>query len=306
VTPASETQPRALDAVQGRRPRISPLARGAAERLGVDIASVRGTGINGAITAEDVERAARPAPGTPAPVLVEEPGGQPAPAQPADRAASLRRGMAAAMSRSHREIPHYYLAVPVDLSTTLEWLEQANRERPVQQRVIPAALFVRAVALATQQVPELNGHWIDGRFHPGERAHVGFAVSVPGGGLIAPAVLDADRKPLVDVMRDLRTLVGRARAGSLRSSEVSEGTITVTSLGERGGVDTVFGLINPPQVALVGFGSIVERPWAERGMVAARRQVHVSLSADHRTSEGHRGAAFLAAVDRLLRDPEQL
>lgn len=152
----------------------------------------------------------------------------------------------------------------------------------------------------------MSGHYLDGEFRQAEAAHVGFAVAVPGGGLIAPAILEADRKPLGDVMAELRGLVSRARAGTLRSSELSDPTITISSLGERGGIDTVFGIINPPQVALVGFGSIVERPWAEGGVVGARRQVTVSLSGDHRVSDGHRGALFLAAVDRLLRDPEHL
>jgi pyruvate dehydrogenase E2 component (dihydrolipoamide acetyltransferase) len=107
-------------------------------------------------------------------------------------------------------------------------------------------------------------------------------------------------------MAELHALVSRARAGTLRSSELSEPTITISSLGDRGGVESLFGIINPPQVALVGFGSIGERPWAEGGLVGARRQVTVTLSGDHRVSDGHRGALFLAAVDRLLRSPEQL
>ncbi|MFN8584734.1 MAG: dihydrolipoamide acetyltransferase family protein [Dehalococcoidia bacterium] len=296
------------------RLRVTPLARVRAEELGIDLARVRGTGVEGAITQADVERAASSAPAEP-PVGEEpartltrpEPAAPPSPAgAPEARSTALRRAIAAAMSRSNRDIPHYYLSMAVDLSSTLSWIERTNQQRPVAERLLPAALFVRAVALATREVPEMNGHYLDGEFRQAEAAHVGFAVAVPGGGLIAPAILEADRKSLSDVMADLRGLVSRARAGTLRSSELSDPTITISSLGERGGVDAVFGIINPPQVALVGFGNIVDRPWAEGGLVGARRQVTLSLSGDHRVSDGHRGALFLAAIDRLLRNPEQL
>lgn len=230
-----------------------------------------------------------------------------APARPPDRATAMRAAVAAAMARSHREIPHYYLVKTVNLEPALTWLERTNRERPTAERMIPAALFVKAVALAAREVPEMNGHWTEGGgFRPSERVHVAFGVHVPDAGLIAPALLDPGEEPLDAVMRGLRDLVGRARAGRLRSSELADATITVTSLGERGNVDAVFGLINPPQVALVGFGAIQERPWAEAGMLGVRRQVTVSLAADHRASDGHRGALFLAALDSLLQRPEAL
>lgn len=106
-------------------------------------------------------------------------------------------------------------------------------------------------------------------------------------------------------MQRLRDLVNRARTGSLRSSEMSDPTITVTNLGDQG-VESVFGVIYPPQVALVGFGRVVERPWADHGMVGARPVVTATLSADHRASDGREGAVFLSTVDRLLQEPDQL
>ena len=122
---------------------------------------------------------------------------------------------------------------------------------------------------------------------------------------MAPALHDADRAGLGDLMEHFQNLVKRARAGSLRSSELSDPTITVTSLGEQG-VETVFGVIYPPQVALVGFGKVVERPWVANGLVVARPVVTASLSADHRVSDGHRGGLFLAELDRLLQEPQTL
>jgi pyruvate dehydrogenase E2 component (dihydrolipoamide acetyltransferase) len=271
------------------RIRSSPAARRRAAELGVDLARVTGTGPDGAITAADVERAATA-------------GGPPT---PGDRRAEMRRRIGLLMERSKREIPHYYLATEIDLSRLTEWLTRENERRPVTRRLLPAALFVRAVALATREVPEMNGFFQDGAFRPSEAAHVGIAISLRGGGLIAPAVHDVQNRSLDEVMEAMRDLVGRARGGMLRASEMSDPTITVSNLGE-GGVRSVYGVIYPPQVALVGFGRIMERPWAEGGSVSARPVVSATLSADHRASDGHRGGIFLAAIDRLLRAPEEL
>ena len=172
-------------------------------------------------------------------------------------------------------------------------------------RVLPAALLVKATALAAREVPELNGFFVDGGFCPSASVHVGIAVSLRQGGLVAPALHDADAMDLDTLMHELRDLVSRARSLTLRASEMADPTITVTNLGEQG-VETVFGVIYPPQVALVGFGAVVERPWAEGGMIGARRLVNATLAADHRASDGHRGARFLAAISRLLKDPDAL
>jgi pyruvate dehydrogenase E2 component (dihydrolipoamide acetyltransferase) len=140
---------------------------------------------------------------------------------------------------------------------------------------------------------------------PSPAVHLGVAISLRDGGLVAPALHDADRLALDELMRRLRDLVRRARAGSLRSSELSDPTITVTNLGEQG-TDTVFGIIYPPQVAIVGFGRVIERPWSVGGQIVSRPVVTASLSADHRVTDGHRGARFLAAVERLLQEPARL
>jgi pyruvate dehydrogenase E2 component (dihydrolipoamide acetyltransferase) len=209
------------------------------------------------------------------------------------------------MARSKREIPHYYLATEIDMSGAMAWLATENAARPVTDRLLYSALLIRAVALAAREVPEMNGFWIDGAFKPGSGIHVGVAISLRRGGLIAPAIHDADQKGLDELMRDMLDLVNRARAGALRSSEMSDPTITVTNLGEQG-VETVFGVIYPPQVALVGFGKVTERPWAASGTVSARPVISASLSGDHRVSDGHRGGRFLADIDRLLQEPEGL
>jgi pyruvate dehydrogenase E2 component (dihydrolipoamide acetyltransferase) len=134
---------------------------------------------------------------------------------------------------------------------------------------------------------------------------VGWAVALRGGGLIAPAIHDADRMSLADVMLALRDIVQRARSGGLRSSELADPTVTVTSLGDRG-ADSVQGLVVPPQLALVGFGRVAVRPWVDGGRVVARAVVQVSLAADHRATDGHVGSLLLGAIQTNLQQPEQL
>ncbi|MGZ5662687.1 MAG: dihydrolipoamide acetyltransferase family protein, partial [Usitatibacter sp.] len=214
-----------------RKP-ISPAARARARELGIDVEKIPGTGPLGAVTIEDVVKAAGAA-------------------KPADRASEMRRAIAAAMSRSKREIPHYYLAETIPMARAAEWLAAENTRRPVTERLLMGVLQLKAVALALARAPELNGYWRDGAFQPSPAIHIGVAISIREGGLIAPAIHDVDKKSLADLMRDLSDLVSRALAGSLRSSEMSDPTITVTNLGD-GGVEAVYGVIYPPQVALVG------------------------------------------------------
>jgi len=291
------------------RRRVTPVARKLAADLGVDIDRVQGTGSEGAITREDIERAAaQQAPSEPGRTAV--PAAPAAPALPVptspDRIAAMRSAIAAAMARSKREIPHYYLSTTVDMSASLTWMRAENERRPVADRLLPAALLVKAVGLALRDVPELNGHWIDGRLRQAAGIHIGTAISLRGGGLVAPALHDVDAMDLTTLMRGLQDLVARARSGTLRSSELADATITVTNLGDRG-VDATFGIIYPPQVALVGFGVIAPRPWVgPSGQLEARPVVTATLSGDHRATDGHRGGRFLTALNTWLQAPEKL
>lgn len=266
------------------RKRISPLARRRARELGVELASVT-PGPDGVVHAREVEVASK--------------------ARTAGTGAAMRRAIATAMSRSKREIPHYYLSHPIDLGPALAWLERENQRRPVPERLLSGVLLLAAAARALKAVPELNAHWIGESAPPIERVSLGVAISLRQGGLIAPAIPDADRLPLGALMTAFKDLVQRTRRGTIRGSELAGATITVTSLGERG-VDTVFPIINPPQVAMVGFGKIMERPWVVDGEVRPRPVVTATLAADHRVSDGHRGGLYLAEVERLLAHPEEL
>ena len=288
------------------RPKVSPAARRRAAELGMDPDALTGTGIDGSVTLADVEAAPRraaavttpPAPVRPEPTRAVK-------ARAGFDPAEMRKAIAVAMGRSKREIPHYYLSTTVDLNTSLAWLAKFNDKRGPNERLLPAVLMLKATALAMRDSPQLNGFWVDDAFQLGAGVHVGWAISLRGGGLVAPAIHDADRKPLTELMTALRDLVGRARSGGLRSSELTDPTVTITSLGERG-ADSVIGVIYPPQVAIVGFGRIVERPWVADGRVKKRPLVSATLAGDHRASDGHLGGLFLLAIDRLLQEPDKL
>lgn len=270
------------------RAKVAPAARKRAEELGIDLAGVQPAEPGGVVSRE------KPAAG-PAERAVAAP----------DWHAQMRKAIAAAMSRSKRDIPHYYLSTEIDVTAVTGWLAAENLKRSVAERLLPVVPLMKAVALALKQVPELNGFWADGAFRPSAAVHLGMAIAMRGGGLVAPAIHDADGKDLGQLMAALRDLIQRVRGGRLRSSEMADPTVTLTSLGEQG-VEEVFGVIYPPQVAIVGLGKITDRPRVEGGVVVARKALTATLAADHRASDGHRGALFLAALARLLQEPEKL
>jgi pyruvate dehydrogenase E2 component (dihydrolipoamide acetyltransferase) len=280
-------------AATGARLKISPAARKRASELGIDVATLQGSGPGGVITLEDVERSPRSTRAN-----TDEKVGPKA-------GEGMREAIAAAMSRSKREIPHYYLSTTVDVTPATEWLAAHNAAAPVAERLLFAALLVKAIALTCVELPGFSGFYRDGGFEASPAVHVGVAVALRGGGLVAPAIMETAGKSLTALMDDFRALVMRARAGRLRASELAAPTIILTSLGESS-VDAVFPIIQPPQVAIVGAGEIVTRPWVVDGAVQPRQVVTLSLGADHRVTDGRLGAQFLARVAQRLADAGSL
>lgn len=280
----SEAAPEQVSTVGFEAPALvpapaSPAARKLARELGIIVADVKGTGPSGAVTLSDVEGAQRPS--------------------SADR---MRKAIAAAMARSKREIPHYYLTHTFDASAARDHVDAFNADQPPEGRILLGALLMKAVALALRDYPEFNGFYGSDSRQESSAIHVGMAISMRGGGLVAPAIHNTDTLAVPELMLKMRDLVARVRAGGFRSSEISDSTVTVSSLGDRG-VEALLPIIYPPQVAIVGFGTIEERPWVVQSAVISCPVLTVTLAADHRVSDGHRGALFLRRIDQLIQGP---
>lgn len=288
--PVAETPlPMPVAPAARRAAAASPAARKLAAERGLDLAAVTGSGPGGAVVLADVEGVRELPQAKPRGLDLDE----------------MRKAIAAAMSRSKREIPHYYLSHETDLTVATDWLEQTNAAREPAGRLLMGALFLKAVALALRKNTAFNGFYRDSVFTASEAIHIGTAVSIRGGGLVAPAIHRTDQLDLNAIMTKMRDLVARVRTGTLRSSELADPTVTVSSLGERG-VEGMFSIIYPPQVAILGFGKVTERPVAAEGKILARPVVTITLAGDHRVSDGHRGALLLNEIDRLLQEPDAL
>jgi pyruvate dehydrogenase E2 component (dihydrolipoamide acetyltransferase) len=304
--PAPPSTPAAVPApAPGDRIPASPLARRLAAEQGIDLRAVSGTGPGGAVIEADVvaaSAAAQGAGGAGGPTPAAPPAPAPAPRRSPDTMRSL---IAERMSTANREIPHYYLSRDLDVGTLETWLAERNERRPIAERILPAACFIRAVALAAARHGELNGFWIGDHFEPAESVNVAMAISLRRGGLVTPHIERADERTLDEVMAALGELVAAARTGNLRASWMTGATITITHLGDTG-ADLVHGVISPPQVALVGFGRSRERPWVIDGEVVVRPVVTTTLAADHRATDGAVGSRFVAALAQHIDHPEDL
>lgn len=291
-SPESELEQEPVDEIEvpeenlQKRIKISPAARKKARELGVDLDALSSKA-KGTIHISEVETAATPKGKAP----VAEDG--------------MRQAIAKAMSRSNTEIPHYYLSSSINMSPALEWLEQLNSKRSIKDRILPAALLIRAVVQAVEEIPELNGFWKDGSLHMSEAVNPGIAIALRKGGLITPALLNAQEMSLDKTMQALSDLISRTRAGKLRGSELTQQSITITNLGDLG-VERVYGVIYPPQVALVGLGRIMETPWAENDALSVKKVMQATLAGDHRATDGRTGALFLDKLNQFLQRPEEL
>jgi pyruvate dehydrogenase E2 component (dihydrolipoamide acetyltransferase) len=275
-------QPIPDEPVETQRVKSSPLARKKAKESGIDLSALAG-GVKPVHLAQ-VE--SQKVSGT------TEMGG-------------MRQAIAKAMSRSNAEIPHYYLSTSINMTSALHWLEALNKNRAIEDRILPAALLIRAVVRTLQEVPQLNGFWMDDALHLSEAVNPGIAIALRKEGLITPALLNAEHMDLDSTMHALSDLITRTRSGKLRSSEITQQTITVTNLGDLG-VERVYGVIYPPQVALVGFGRIMDTPWAEGDTLSVRKVMQATLAGDHRATDGRTGGEFLNKLDQILQTPEEL
>jgi pyruvate dehydrogenase E2 component (dihydrolipoamide acetyltransferase) len=273
--------------------KASPLAKRIAAENNIDLSLIQGTGEDDAITKEDVENT----------IAQKEIIAKPVEKTPLQLEA-IRLAVAAAVSKSNKEIPHYYLEKKIDMTKALTWLREANSKRPIQKRLLPAALIIKATAKSLVDFPNLNAIWDNG-LHLKKEINIGFVVSLRGGGVIVPAIRNANTKTVDEIMEALNDIIPRARALKLRSSDLTDTTISITSLGE-GGADMVFGVIYPPQVAIVGFGGSSQQPFVENGMLGIRPVFTATLAGDHRATDGLTGSDFLSTLNNYLQNPESL
>jgi pyruvate dehydrogenase E2 component (dihydrolipoamide acetyltransferase) len=290
----------------GSRPRITPRARRLGAERGVDLDSI--TTADGVIAGDDVLSAPPAQASSPLPTDAPTARGAPAagPSTGPDVAGPdvagpdpRRRAVAALMTRSWSEIPHFHVASRLDLAEAISVLTAINQARPISERIIPAAVMLHAAARCVHRHQAVNGWWREGRFHPSEHVDLGVVVAVRGGGIVAPTIQRAEELTVDDMMVTLTDLVGRVRARKLRGSDVGEASFTVTNLGDLG-VDAVYGVIHPPQVALLGLGAIHPEAVAVDGLVGAHPVVHVTLAGDHRALDGLVGATVLAGFGAAI------
>ncbi|MGB4112477.1 MAG: dihydrolipoamide acetyltransferase family protein [Yoonia sp.] len=274
--------PQPIEPPSEMRQRVTPAARRRAAQTGIDLSRL---GTAGIISLDDLPKA-----------QTEE---------TTDPLSAMRQAIAAAMSRSKREIPHYYLSDTVDVTNAEAFVSNHNADLPPEERLLIGALYIRAIGRAVAKYPEFNGVFENDQFTPNPRPHVGMAINLRGGGLVAPALHDVDKGDIDDLMARLRDLVERVRQGRFRARELSDPTITLTSLGDRG-VTEITGVIFPLQVAIVGIGAPHWQAVVRDGNVVARRIATITLAADHRVSDGHRGSGFLRAIINHLQNPEAL
>jgi pyruvate dehydrogenase E2 component (dihydrolipoamide acetyltransferase) len=299
----------------GGRPKASPLARRLARDLGVDLATVHGTGPAGRIIRADVEAARAAATAVPAPVAPA--GTTPAPgavvsaapaSDPSDDVevvplTGLQRVAAARLTRSKQEAPHFYLTSAVDVTDLVAFRADLNATLAAVggPKVSVNDLVVKAVATALRAQPAVNVSFAGEALHRHRHVNVGVAVAVEAG-LLVPVVHDADRKSLSEIAAETREKSARGREGKLRPDDMSGGTFTVSNLGMYG-VEQFAAVVNPPEAAILAVGAAVEEVRPRDGELAVRSIMRITLSCDHRAVDGATGAIFLQALTALLEHP---
>lgn len=327
-TPSTTQPPATSSSGSNGRVRISPVARRIANQSGVDVTMLKGSGPDGRILRRDVEAAieagerpaaAAPVAGAPAapreaatperasgakgaeqPMPTERPRAPQGQAAPAGMS-KMRQAIAHRMTLSKQTQPHYYLTVDVDMTAAMAFRETLNASASEQQRVSVNDLIVKACAIALERHPKFNAAYTDAGLVMHERINICIGIALDEG-LIAPAILDTQTKSLGRIAMEAKDLIARAKISKLRADEYGDGTFTITNLGAYG-VETLIGIINPPQAAILGVGSVMDQPVARDGQVVVAKVMKIALSADHRVSDGAEGARFIKELQGLLEAP---
>jgi pyruvate dehydrogenase E2 component (dihydrolipoamide acetyltransferase) len=310
--PAPETQapappPQPQDGQQiDQQVRASPLAKRLAEEMGVDLASVKGTGPEGRIVKEDVVAAGTARPTSdrrrPQPTSDRRGGAEVEVVEPTRMQATIARRMA----ESKSTVPEFQVTVEarVDLAVVLR--QQLKDSVPGAEKVTMTDFLVRACALALRKFPEVNSSWVDGKFQRKRSINIGLAVAPSQGmGLLVPVVHDADLKDIVQISIESRQVIERARAGRPNEGDLSGATFSISNLGMYG-VDEFTAIINPPEAAILAVGAIKDVPVVQGERIVPAKVMRMTLSVDHRVFYGATAAQFMAEVKRLVENPVTL
>lgn len=308
--PAGEEQPapEGMTRETGGRVKASPLARRMAAEQKLDLNAIQGSGPGGRIVKADIEKAlAAPAPREPAPTAAVRPAmpawqpGAPIPADervPVDR---LRAIIAKRMSESKQQVPHFYVTSEIDAEPLMTARKQINELAPEDQKVSVNDFIVKAAALALRQFPNLNASLEGSEIVRHGHVNIGIAVALDAG-LMTVVCKDADQKPLRLISQEVREMAARARQGKVRPDDIEGSTFSISNLGMYD-VEDFVAIINPPEAAILAVGSVKESAVAAGGAVTPGLRMKVTLSADHRITDGAEAARFLQALKRILENP---
>jgi len=309
--PADETDERAPEPVaasteDGEHVKASPLAKRLAAEMGVDIASLKGSGPDGRIVKEDVLAAAggkkAGEPRRPTPAVSRPSGPDVEIVEPTRMQATIARRMAEAKST----VPEFTVTVEARVDEAVSMRQQLKESVPGAEKVTMTDMLVRACALALRKFPEVNASWVEGRFQRKRAVNIGLAVAPSQGmGLLVPVVHDADTKDLIQISIESRQVIERARSGRPGEGDLSGATFSISNLGMFG-VDEFVAIINPPEAAILAVGAIKDVPVVEEGRIVPGKVMRMTLSVDHRVFYGATAAQFMAEVKRLIENPVTL
>lgn len=278
----------------------SPVARRMAEEKGMDLRQIKGTGPGGRITKDDVlayEAKEKAAP---------TPEKKTAPAMPGEvrQLSRMRQTVARRMTQGKQEIPHFYVTTSADMTEAMHLRAQLNELWEEESHITVNDMIVKASALALPQFPEINAVYADGAVKYNEAINIGIAIAMKEG-LIAPAILDCASKTLKEIGVASRDLINRAKEGVLKPEEYTAATFSITNLGMFD-VDNFIAIINPGQTATLAVGAVRTQPIVEGDDIAIAQVMQLTLSVDHRVTDGAQAAQFLGEVKALLQNPLRL
>jgi pyruvate dehydrogenase E2 component (dihydrolipoyllysine-residue acetyltransferase) len=282
------------------RIKASPLARRIARERGIDLSAIAGTGPEGRVVAEDVERAAAgTAPLAPAPPVPTEPAAAPEEVE-VEQLSSMRKTIARRLTEAW-QAPVFQLGITADMGRALEVRRRLVELRGDGAKPTVSDLITKVCAMALMRHRDVNALYRGDTIELYPTANIGIAVAIPKG-LVVPVIRGCERRTIPEIAAARADLVERARAGKLQQADLDGGTFTISNLGMFG-IERFIAVLNPPQAAILAVGATQEKPVVVDGQVVVRQSMELTLTCDHRAVDGATGAEFLRDVKTFLEEP---